>query len=271
VTTAVVATTETTTATTMTPTATSMVTTSTTTRASAWVEIDLASVTGQVFPPCCADTWHGVPSPRFGPDDQPLVDGDYPVSGSWPTDPGSPLQLEVFRFEQCAVLPEFSCDDPGGAYAPDQLGIDGSAVRPMTLPLDDTVRVVVAGWGEDPQGFGALAVEQATGSEMAALVDEVDDAYSEVFAERLVAGEDPDEIIADVMANPVGGFESAAGSGGGAVLFTPAAGPSLLFQQVFPYVDDQRVVGRGSDVLTIRSIEVVDGEVTINVFAGYYP
>ncbi len=247
-----------------------MVTTPTTTLAPAWVEIDLASVTGQVFPPCCADTWHGVPSPPFGPEDQPLVDGDYPVSGSWPTDRGSPLQLEVFRFEQCAVLPEFSCDDPGGAYAPDQLGIDGSAVRTMTLPLDDTVRVVVAGWGEDPQGFGALAVEQATGSEMAALVDEVDEAYSEVFAERLAAGEDPDAIIADVLANPVGGFESAAGSAG-AVLFTPAAGPSLLFQQVFPYVDDQRVVGRGSDVLTIRSIEVVDGEVTINVFAGYYP
>ena len=260
----------TTTSSTTTATVTTMVTTPPTTLAPGWVEIDAASVTGQVFPPCCADTWHGVPSPPFGPQDQPLVDGDYPVSGSWPTDPGSPLQLEVFRFEQCAVLPEFSCEDPGGAYAPDQLGIDGSAVRTMTLPLDDTVRVVVAGWGEDPEGFGVLVVEQATGSEMAVLVDEVDEAYSEVFAERLAAGEDPDAIIADVMANPVGGFESAAGSGG-AVLFTPAAGPSLLFQQVFAYVDDQRVVGRGSDVLTIRSIEVVDGEVTVNVFAGYYP
>jgi hypothetical protein len=140
----------------------------------------------------------------------------------------------------------------------------------MTLPLDDTVRVVVAGWGQDPEGFGVLAVEQATGSEMATLVNEVDEAYSEVFAERFTTGEDPDAIIADVMANPAGGFGSAAGATG-AVLFTPAAGPSLLFQQVFPYVDDQRVVGRGSDVLTIRSIEVVGGEVTVNVFAGYYP
>ena len=259
-----------TTTTTPTSTTTSMVTTPTTTLAPGWAQIDTASVTGQVFPPCCADTWHGVASPPFGPQDQPLVDGDYPVSGRWPTDPGSPLRLEVFRFEQCAVLPEFSCEDPGRAYTPDQLGIDGSAVRTMTLPLDDTVRVVVAGWDQDSDGFGVLAYERATGSEMATLVNEVDQAYSEVFAERFTAGEDPDGIIADVMANPIGGFAPAAGAQG-AVLFTPAAGPSLLFQQVFPYVDDQRVVGRGADVLTIRSIEVVDGEVTIKVFAGYYP
>ena len=104
---------------------------------------------------------------------------------------------------------------------------------------------------------------------MATLVNEVDQAYFEVFAER-VAGEDPDAIVADVMADPNGGFASAVGTEG-AVVFTPAAGPPLLFQQVFPYVDDQRVAGRGSDVLTIRSIEVLDGEVTVNVFAGYYP
>ena len=57
-------------------------------------------------------------------------------------------------------------------------------------------------------------------------------------------------------------------------VFTPERGPSLLFQDlaaVFPFVDDQRTAGRGTDVLAVRSIEVVDGQVTLYVYSGYYP
>ena len=233
--------------------------------------IDTESVTGQLFPPCCADTWHGVPSPPFGSADQQLVDGDYPVRGEWPDRSGEQLHLDVYRFEQCGVLPEFSCESREGAYDPDQLGVDESVARVLTVPLDGSVGVLVAGFAADEDGSGIVVVEQATGYEMATLVAEVDQAYSEVFASRFEVGEDPDAIVADVRATPVGGFGPQDAGGVGALEFVPDAGPPLLFQQIFPYVDGQRVVGRGSDVLTIRSIEVIDGQITINVYASYSP
>ena len=98
----------------------------------------------------------------------------------------------------------------------------------------------------------------------------MDQAYADVFAARFVAGEDPAAIVVDVRANPTGGFSPAVDDSRGFV-FTPQTGPPLLLQAVFPYVDDQRVAGRGTDVLAIRSIEVVDGQVTAYVYAGYYP
>jgi hypothetical protein len=233
--------------------------------------IDPASVTGQLFPPCCADTWHGVPSPVLGSGDRPLLDGQYPVHGDWGEPVGDQLQLDVYRFEQCALLPEFTCEPREGPYDRDQLGVDESTVRVLTVPLDATVRVVVAGFAADQDGVGGIVVEEATGIEMATLVAEVDQAYSEVFASRLAAGEDPDAIVADVRARPTGGFGPQDAGGVGAVEFEPDAGPPLLFQQVFAYENDERVVGRGSDVLTIRSIEVVDGRITVHVYASYYP
>jgi hypothetical protein len=242
-----------------------------TTAPAGWATIDMESVTGQLFPPCCADTWHGVTSPPLGSADQQLLDGDYPVRGNWPDRAGEQLHLDVYRFEQCGLLPEFGCEPGERPYDPDQLGIDTSTERALTVTLDGSVGVVVAGFAVGQDGQGITVVEQATGTEMASLVAEVDQAYSEVFASRFSAGENPDSIVADVRANPTGGFGPQDTGGVGAVEFVPDAGPPLLFQQVFPYEDGQRVVGRGSDVLTIRSIEVVDGQITVNVYASYYP
>jgi hypothetical protein len=242
-----------------------------TTAPAGWATIDMESVTGQLFPPCCADTWHGVTSPPLGSADQQLLDGDYPVRGNWPDRAGEQLHLDVYRFEQCGLLPEFGCEPSERPYDPDQLGIDTSTERALTVNLDGSVCVVVAGFAVGQDGQGITVVEQATGTEMASLVAEVDQAYSEVFASRFSAGENSDSIVADVRANPTGGFGPQDAGGVGAVEFVPDAGPPLLFQQVFPYEDGQRVVGRGSDVLTIRSIEVVDGQITINVYASYYP
>lgn len=140
----------------------------------------------------------------------------------------------------------------------------------MNVALDDAVEVVVVGWNEsavvdDPD----FVIQKSTGIDLAALATEVDEAYAAVFADRFAAGESPDAIIADVVANPTSGFSPSVRGGG--FVFTPESGPPLLVQSPLPYIDGQRTAGRGTDVLSIRSIEVVDGQVTLYVFSGYYP
>jgi hypothetical protein len=239
---------------------------------SGWSQIDPASVSSKAFPPCCADTWHGDVSPALVPAGQPLADGPYFVTMQWPDDPTQPLELEVFRFEQCALLPEYSCEPPPSdvEYSPTQLGVDSSASRPLAVALDDHVRVVVVGWDDGTLDDDRYVVEQANGTALAELAATVDQAYADVFAARFVAGEDPDAIVADVRANPTGGFSPAVNAFEGFV-FAAQTGPPLLFQSAFAYVDDdQRVAGRGTDVLDVHSIDVVGGQVTVYVYAAYY-
>ncbi len=248
-----------------------------------WSPVDGQTVNPKVFPPCCADTWHGAVSPPFAPAGEPLADGDYAVTMRWPDDLSQPLQLELHRFEQCALLAEFACEPQEAPYQPDQLGIDESVSRPLTVPLDGQVGVVVVGWDPTIQDDDRFVVEQATGTELAALATEVDRAYDDVFASRFLAGEDPDAIVADVFANPTGGFVPAPNASTGALAFVPTAGPPLVFQWVFPVVDDTTPLepdpnyrptlglGRGADHLGIWSIEVVDGQITLHVYAGYVP
>lgn len=193
---------------------------------------------------------------------------------TWPEDPTQPLELELFRFEQCSLLPDSWCGEPppaGSEYSPTALGVDGSVSRAETVVLDDTVRVVVVGAAvENDRRINVI--EQGTGTELAELARAVDQAYAEVFAVRFVAGEEPRVIIADVLANPSGGFNAAQRAPNDFV-FTPLSGPPLLFQHVFPYGPDQTEpsAGRGTDVLAVRSIEVLDGQITLWVYAAYYP
>ncbi len=236
-----------------------------------WSALDPASVSSKAFPPCCGDTWHGDVSPALAPTGDDLADGPYFAETRWADDPTQPLQLEVFRFEQCALLPQFACEPAPDAYVPDELGVDVSESRPLTVALDDDVLAVVVGWDTAAVDGPTFVVEEADGAALAALATELDEAYREVFADRFVAGEDPDAIVADVLANPAGGFTEGIGTYT-AFTFTPESGPPLLFQAVFPYVDDQqRVAGRGTDVLAIRSIDIVDGRVTLYVYAAFVP
>jgi hypothetical protein len=190
----------------------------------------------------------------------------------WPDDPTQPLELELLRFEQCALLPQSACEPapPGSEFSATQLGIDGSASRALAVALDDQVRVVVVGWNDATLDDDRFVIEQANGTALAELATAVDHAYAEVFATRFAAGEDPDTIIAGVRAQPTNGFSPAASTVNGFV-FTPESGPPLLFQSVFPYVDGARVSGRGTDALPIRSIEILDGQVTLYVYAAYVP
>jgi hypothetical protein len=232
----------------------------------------MESLPSQAFPPCCADTWHGDVSPALAPEGQPLADGSYAADLRWPQDPTKPLELALFRFEQCALLPEFSCHSRSDLYLADELGIDTSASRVLNVALDDAVEVVVVGWDDSAElDAPPFKIEEASGTELATLATEVEEAYADVFANRFVAGDDPDAIIADVLANPTSGFSPSVQGWINVFVFTPENGPPLLVQAPLPFVDGKHTAGRGTDVLAIRSIEVVDGRVTLYVYSGYYP
>jgi hypothetical protein len=89
-----------------------------------------------------------------------------------------------------------------------------------------------------------LVIEEATATELADLAVEANRTY------------------ADVCADPTAGFGPAHASIN-AVSFSPESGPTLLFQAVFSYVDGQPTAARGTEILPIRPIEVVDGRLTM--------
>ncbi|MEL6893339.1 MAG: hypothetical protein AAFP84_17235 [Actinomycetota bacterium] len=236
---------------------------------SGWAPVPRDELSDKAVPPCCADTWHGAPSPTLTPPGDSLADGAYFVRSTWPEDLTQALPLELARFEQCALLPDGSCEpNPAGEpYQPDQLGVDGSATRSLELTLDGSLRAVVIGADlADDGGSIESDARVGSGSDLAELAMAVEDAYAAVFGARRAAGDAAATIIADVTNEPTGGFVPVGNDG---FVFRTEAAPPLLFQAVFPFDDDAGTAGRGTDVLTIASIDVVDGAITMNVFAGF--
>lgn len=231
-----------------------------------WMSVEVSSLEGHLAYPCCGSDWYGVVSPPLPTDGGPLLDGDYFVRATWADDPSGPLEVEVFRFVSCASLPEGSCED---GTAADALGVDHTNSVHLSLALDSDLRVALVGFAGDEDGVNSAAA-LGSGVELAELTTAVDDAYSTVFAAPLAAGGDPQAIIDDVMADPIGGFEAAPFSAGGGITFAHGNAPLLLFQALFDYDTDPPTSRRGADVLGIPSISVLDGVITLHVYAGFY-
>lgn len=215
--------------------------------------------------PCCGDDFHGTPSPALPAAGAPLSDGQYFVRRAldWGE---TPMELQVYRYESCAALPELSCEDPSGV---DNMGVDFSTYAPLTISADDpSLRVVMVGF----TGFDSGAPDKALGSvaDLFELVDAVDAAYAAVFYDPFMLGENPDDIVADVLAAPTGGFQIAP-EGTGLVTFVHDGAPPLLFQYLFDYSVSPPQAIRGSDVLGLNAITVSGGQITLYVYAGYYP
>lgn len=278
-------TTATTTATTTTPAATTVASTvaptvvssteaPTTTGAAVprgWTQVNLENITGHVFPPCCGDTWYGIASPALPASGDALADGDYWVSMEWNANPGDPLQLDVFRFEQCNLLPTNACEGMGMPYPDDALGVDESSSVPLTVPLDNTVRVVLVGFlglGIDPAVNSS--VSEGNGTDLAELAAAVDNAYANFVTARLAGGETREAIVADLSANPSGGWGPGLDGSQYSLSFTFGDAPPLLFQAPFGYEDGTPGGPRGTDALLVVSVGVVDGRITVYIFAGYY-
>ena len=236
-----------------------------------WTKVSTENITGHAFPPCCADTWHGVASPPLPASGAALATGDYWVNMQWSINPADPLQLDVFRFEQCNVLPVTACEDMGSPYPDEALGVDDSASVPLTVPLDDTVKVVLV-------GFRGSAVDPATnsnatvgnGTDLAELAAAVENGYANVLTARLAGGESREAIVADLSAHPSAGWGPGLDGSDFSLSFTFGDAPPLLFQAPFGYDDGTPGDPRGTDVLRLVSIGMADGLITIYVYAGYY-
>lgn len=231
-----------------------------------WVTMDPSEIDGQVALPCCADDFHGAPSPVLPEAGAPLADGDYFVRMEWPTDPSQPLELQLYRYESCAVLPEGSCEDPTGA---DNMGIDMTSYYSLSIdPSDSSIGVVMVGF----RGFESTESATARGTvpDLVAVVAAIDTAYDEVFAARLADGEAPDVILADVSANPVSGFGPGNDGSPYSISYTYDSAPPVLMQVVFDASVDPPLALRGSDSIGLNSVAVRGGQMTLMVYAGFY-
>lgn len=233
--------------------------------AGAWQNIELEALAGhQAVPPCCASDWYGLPSPPLPADGGPLLDGDYYVRAEWPAQIGDDIRLEVYRFEACSELPEGTCEVPED---PEALGVDRSYYVALSLPLDDSTAVVLSGYA-GLRGDSVVTAATGTGTALAHLARAVEQAYADVFAARLDAGEFAPDIVADVRAHPVAGF-GPADEGAEGVVFEADGAPPLLFQSPFAYTEPPSPI-RGSDVLYFTSLSIADGRPTLYVYAGFY-
>lgn len=233
---------------------------------SGWVEVDTASLTGHWFFPCCASNWSGEPSPPLPAPGQGLPpDGSYAVRMVWGDDVTAPLSLELHRFDLCTALPEFSCDDVG--WSDTELGVAEES-RTITVPLDDRVRVVLVGSTRGPDLNLEMVAAEGNGDDLAQLAVAVETAFDDVLLARLAAGMAPDEVVAEVAANPEGGFVAALDGSQYGLSFLHDGAPPLLFQNPFAY--DDPASSRGTDVLKVPSVEMVDGQLTVYVYAGYF-
>lgn len=233
---------------------------------SGWETIDPVSIDGQVALPCCGDDFHGTPSPVLPEAGAPLPDGNYFVRMEWPTDPTQPLELQLYRYESCAILPEGSCEDPTGA---DNMGIDMTSYYSLTIePTDTSIGVLMVGF----RGFESTESATARGTvpDLVELVAAINSAYDEVFAARLAGGETPDAILADVSAHPVSGFGPGNDGSPYSITYTYDSAPPVLMQVVFDASVDPPLALRGSDSIGLNSVAVRDGQMTLMVYAGFY-
>ena len=234
-----------------------------------WTQLDRDTVDGFIAFPCCASNWYGEPSPPLPQPGEALPsNGSYAVSMTWGPDPAAPLQLELRRFEQCNVLPANSCEDVGGTWDPTELGVDGSATLPLTVPLDDHVRIVLTGFAGFADSSATVAMAEANGADLAELAVAVEAAHASVLMPKLASGMTPDQVVAAVSAAPEGGFVAGLDGSEYSLSFVHGAAPPLLFQAAFGFEDPS--ASRGTDVLGIPSVQMIEGVLTVYVYAGFY-
>ncbi|MGZ4764498.1 MAG: hypothetical protein ACXV6M_02445 [Ilumatobacteraceae bacterium] len=234
--------------------------------ASGWT--DFEAMPSEAFPPCCASTWEGTPSPPLPRKADPIPDGIYHATRvAWSATDPTTMVVDVQRFEACGLLPSGSCEPPpvGEPFLAGQLGISLKPVRRLTITLDDSVRVGLIGFDTD------IVKRQATGAELVPLLVELDRAYNEVLAAPLLAGGDADSIIAGLQRTPAEGFGPSPRDSFGSLVFSYDGAPPVLMQGPFDYTGSGRQPIDATSVVSLRAIQFDRGVVSLYFYAGYYP
>ena len=245
---------------------------------SGWRSVDPATVDGTWGFPCCAGTWMGEPSPPLPKPGQPLPsNGSYAATVTWAADPTAPLQLELRRFEPCNVVPAKPC---GGLVEPDDdtpgmLDVVDSPMLPLTVPLDEHVRVVLTGVAGDAEGNIMPAMAAGTGADLADLAVAVESAFASVLMPKLASGMTSTQVVQAVSAAPEGGFVAGLNGEGWALSFVHGTAPPLWFDDPFGLSvgggSKDPAASRGTDVLLVPSVQMINGALTVYVYAGFYP
>jgi hypothetical protein len=127
------------------------------------------------------------------------------------------------------------------------------------------LHVLLGGFtGNDAPGFAT-----ANGLDIAALVTALDADYLVAILEPFLAGATQDEITAALTVAPAHGFSAPADLYAGALVYTHDGAPPLLFQGLVGF-DDTPDNTRGSDIIGRIALVVSGGQLTINLYAGFY-
>lgn len=255
-------------ATTAEPTTTSAAPTTTAPAPVGWAPV--GAMPGLAYLPCCASNYVGDPSPEIPVDPAvALPPGIYKAFRSQPEDgvfDPATIEFELAPFVECST-PGVFCEEP---YAPDEVGV-GETARVIAMPLDDTVNVVVAGFGCSADGNYEADHQGASGSALATLQAEYETAYAAEVAPLVAAGTSYDEYLS-IFADGRGGF-SVPCSSAGILEFRGSAGPAILMQVLGAFDEDFGVVVPPSisvETLYLTALEVgADGSRTLYFYAGF--
>ena len=222
---------------------------------------------------CCGANATGSPSPSPSPTDGALADGIYAMTvEEWSVDDPGRLLLGVRRFVPCADAVEGCSPGVDGGYRPDEVGLAGGA-EPLEVTLDESVTVLLSGLGTpaaNPDGTINGITAATDGAGFADLMSSLARAYDAEIGGALVAGRPPADIVADLRANPRGGFSSAAGGHLGELLFSDGAAPSVLFQAITDFEPPGAPLPRsGTSAMIPVAFEVGDGALILYFYAGF--
>jgi hypothetical protein len=205
-------------------------------------------------------SWVGSPSPEIDPGAE-LADGVY-----WFDDVarnGDSITIDVGRFESCTILDDEIACGPG-PYASEQIGRLSPPSVSRDVRLDDSVRVVIDGWECES------VVGESNGVDFDALLTALSADYDRAFAQGLVAGADPFDLMAAARNDPTTGFSAppAACDDGYSLVWSFDGSPPILIQSIVDFE-----TGGPMDpamLLFPTAVQFVDGAATLYFYAGFF-
>jgi hypothetical protein len=171
------------------------------------------------------------------------------------------VQLELRPYVRCTDLGDLGCD--GGPPADEaELGVPDAPARVVDLELSDALHVEVHGFACDADEL-SLDRQAGTGADLLALFTEFDSSYATAIAGPASDGVDPEQLIAELGAQPVAGFHDPGCPAWTRVTWTPSSGPTMISSAPFA---TSAATAAGALPTALR---VDDGAGTLHVYAGF--
>jgi hypothetical protein len=206
-------------------------------------------------------SWAGAPSPQIAAGTTRIPDGVYWID--YVDHDRAELTLALGRFESCVLLDDEGLCGPG-PYGSASIGKVTPGVGNVTVPLDDSIRVVIEGWD-----CGPVALE-GNGADLASMYDALTADYTRAFEAGIDAGGDPLDLMAAARFDPTTGFSapSAECDDGISLVWRFGDAPPVLVQQIVDY--DTGGALEPATMIIPTAIELVGDQTTLYFYAGYF-